>query len=662
MIVSIKQVANTYAGQINQAPVDLFEDPNNLMLHLLSKQAIKDHSTNIPKRKDSLKNLKEIKKREQQKQEKLEQVCNMAEGKCRQILEQFPQEKRAGIALSTTRQLANEYNPHLNAHEDLISSSYLVFSTRAYKSGELAKIKCANSRKVVKEIRYTPGQPTTVKLMNGKEKEISIAFNQFVGSARTEKIEDGAKHVYDGQFLDGIQKGYGEYRQEHTPENTTIHKGLFNEGQLSGYGKITSLDKSYEGEVQNGLPQGIGEFTTLEGVYKGQMQTGRYHGFGTMAYADGTAFTGMWQNGLKHGQGEWQLENVKVIGSWAEGEIAGDVEAAYSNQDSYRGPWGAHGPEGIGTLQQNGLRIEGTWVNGQLGEDVKITFPNQEVYQGKWHNGQKQGQGTLNRLDGVIVSGNWVNDQIEGDVTLTFPNGDIYTGAWHKGKAHGYGTMRCQNGNTFVGNWHKGEKHGQGILTTSTYTYNGQWRFGVRHGQGTETGSNNSYTYVGDWVNGYRHGHGTLLYPGSNEYVGEFKNGMQHGRGVTTYFREGTGNYLAKYDGEYVNGKADGRGIGTYKTGIFEGTYRSGHLLEGTFTYNEDQPQKKYTGEWIPTNNGCSTWSGSCTIEYHDGDVYEGNAQNGHLHGQGTLKNSRGRVLKQGRWENGVFKSATKKF
>lgn len=105
-------------------------------------------------------------------------------------------------------------------------------------------------------------------------------------------------------------------------------------------------------------------------------------------------------------------------------------------------------------------------------------------------------------------------------------------------------------------------------------------------------------------------------------YTGEVNAaGLPHGQGL---FVEGN-NAERSYEGSWVNGAASGTGI------LFEGRY----IFEGTFA------------------NGST--NGYCKISVDGITRYEGNCQNGQLHGQGTLYTKTGTLIYQGEFSGDML-------
>jgi hypothetical protein len=122
--------------------------------------------------------------------------------------------------------------------------------------------------------------------------------------------------------------------------------------------------------------------------------------------------------------------------------------------------------------------------------------------------------------------------------------------------------------------------------------YDGEWKNDLYHGFGTQTIKNGQVKYVGEFKEGKRHGHGTLE-NGGHKYTGAFVNDEFHGKG------------------RYENPD-------------------KGRIMEGDFEHNEFIRGKMYL---------------------EDGSVYEGEHNQGLMHGAGSITYPNGNVY-VGTFEN----------
>jgi hypothetical protein len=200
--------------------------------------------------------------------------------------------------------------------------------------------------------------------------------------------------------------------------------------------------------------------------------------------------------------------------------------------------------------------------------------------------------------------------------------------------------------------------------------------------------------YEGEFQNGFPNGNGTYTFTNGAKYVGEFKNGRQDGQGTYTYIDGGI------YTGEFKDGSRHGLGTHVYANGDkFVGEFKNG--LPITFGSNAGKliPAEKLTtssaqiksdavinaeksvqvnlppcpqpdlskneeritsGEYSPGQR-IAKWH-NCYGKYitsknnfiGNSSVYEGEFQNGHLHGIGKKIRYDGYV-QEGIWDTGVL-------
>lgn len=201
---------------------------------------------------------------------------------------------------------------------------------------------------------------------------------------------------------------------------------------------------------------------------------------------------------------------------------------------------------------------------------------------------------------------------------------DEYTGPTLNGKYHGKdGILKMVHGETYTGDFKNGLYHGHGILQDNLYigyheikTYSIFSKTITKRGNGT--------IYEGTFKDGKRHGHGKIMFllPTSKftEYIGSIYNDVLCGYGRLTT------RYGDIYEGLFEDGHiVDGKII--HKSGdVFNGEFRDGVRWKGIYIRKKDGVQydiefsNTYELGWI---------SGSGTIYYPNGDVYEGDIKNG---------------------------------
>ena len=191
--------------------------------------------------------------------------------------------------------------------------------------------------------------------------------------------------------------------------------------------------------------------------------------------------------------------------------------------------------------------------------------------------------------------------------------------------------------------------------------YEGSYKGGVPDGQGREYRYDAEYTfekdkdvdpnlyYEGQFVEGEYCGYGTL-YGIDSKYEGVFFDGEFNGYG-SKWFLDSSAKKIYKMEGTYLNGSINGAGKKYYPDGsiLFDGTYESGHAVEGT-TYLSDG-SVRYTGEWDGNN-----YSGSGTLYWENGNTrFEGNWTDDKRNGSGTSYREDGTIEYIGGWQDNQY-------
>lgn len=169
--------------------------------------------------------------------------------------------------------------------------------------------------------------------------------------------------VYDGDFLDGIREGRGDYRYG---KNGDLYKGEWIKNMKHGIGKMT-----YN---MSGPPKDDEKQPELKvGEYQGYWENGRRHGEGLFTYPNGDVYSGWWRFGEKEGTGTYSSKatGMKMFGEWSNGEIH-TGRWIYPNGVYFEGKFQNNKPSGHGTWHfSNGNSLEGTYNQKpkEAGED-----------------------------------------------------------------------------------------------------------------------------------------------------------------------------------------------------------------------------------------------------------------------------------------------------
>jgi hypothetical protein len=145
--------------------------------------------------------------------------------------------------------------------------------------------------------------------------------------------------------------------------------------------------------------------------------------------------------------------------------------------------------------------------------------------------------------------------------------------------------------------------------------------------------------------NGKPSGQGEYYNSGGNlTYVGNFHNGAWHGPG-TWYGRHGD-----RYEGDFVHGQGSGKGT-WYRANreMIIGEFKN-HTLNGEATWYHNK-RKMFEGNF---RRGYA--HGHAVMELSNGRTYDGMFKKGYAHGHGKMVEKDGKVVFEGKFENGIPK------
>lgn len=261
----------------------------------------------------------------------------------------------------------------------------------------------------------------------------------------------------------------------------------------------------------------------------------------------------------------------------------------------------------------------------------------------------RDGPGVMHFTNSDIYTGNWVLNKRSGDGEQRYADGSRYDGEWLNDHRHGCGELREANGDVYEGHFRDNKKHGVGTYTFSTgERYTGTFADDMRHGRGIIDFPNGSW-FEGTLLNNEISGTGTMRFASGDEYVGSFQHNKMHGKGVYTFVNGDVheGEYR---DGVRVNGTIR-RSDGTVYDAQFTPTGEVEHLTEaltGTSISfvgkSADQDWKDGEGEIKQADDVYSgairggKRNGFGTVNYANGDLYEGEWLDDCRHGTGKLQ------------------------
>ena len=249
--------------------------------------------------------------------------------------------------------------------------------------------------------------------------------------------------------------------------------------------------------------------------------------------------------------------------------------------------------------------------------------------------GKKEGVSMLLRKNGtVFMKLMFVNDECEGEVTKRNENGSVVLkGRVSKGKEVGIWIEYDDDGNEkWRGLYRNGKRYS--ILKEEE---------GMK-GFYSEMSVNGDLLNVSEYDDEWRKNGKCFEYEGGRMVREcEYKNGV-----MIQVLREWKGECMIEYDDN---------GMRVYEGG-FEGDMMKGFVREGRGKeFGIDGKRVLYVGEW---KKGLRDGYGSEIKGYCP--VYIGEWKNGLRHGTGRELNENGTVMRKGRWIEGVYEDAIKRF
>ena len=193
-----------------------------------------------------------------------------------------------------------------------------------------------------------------------------------------------------------------------------------------------------------------------------------------------------------------------------------------------------------------------------------------------------------------------------------------------------YKTGKYSNGDRYEGEFVNGKFHGKGIYISYTGAkYEGDFRLGKYDGYGVINFPDGS-KHSGEWKNGNRHGKGTLLLKDGTRFEGQWTNDIRNGKGIYFYPNGNKTNVEFK-DGVEINNLGNQK-----KIEIKTINYSNGDKYEGPIYEGRRNGKGVYyfkNGDKISGNFSGDRLNGRANYYYKNGDTREGEMLDGKLNG-----------------------------
>lgn len=217
--------------------------------------------------------------------------------------------------------------------------------------------------------------------------------------------------IYIGNWnINGKFHGYGIL---YTSDGLSKIEGIWNNGVLSGYGRLFKSNEYYEGEFLKTLANGEGVYHyNNNSIYQGSFADGIPNGKGKISYEDGSYFEGCFVNGEKvYGKSVWKN------GDYYQGEIKNELFNGHgiyewNKNRKYEGMWKDGKMDGKGKITYNdGSYYEGDFVDNVRCGQGKYQWNKDKYYEGEWRNGKQNGNGIYYK-NGATTKGLWINGKL----------------------------------------------------------------------------------------------------------------------------------------------------------------------------------------------------------------------------------------------------------
>lgn len=494
-------------------------------------------------------------------------------------------------------------------------------------------------------------------------------------------LTTGSGYRFKGSFVRGREHGEGTASY---PDGT-VYTGPYVNGEAVGFGSLVSVWGTYTGEVRHRLRHGRGRMAYVDGShYEGEWGDDERRGRGVlvlMASAaarrpgpEGSVFWRYEGEFVDVFEGEGRLEAPAFVHT---GGFSQCVRHGRGRTEWYRGRGAYDGEFALDLRCGQGQMVYGA-------EEARRTGI--VSYTGAWARDVREGRGAQVFADGRVYDGAFVEDRIRGQGRLTYPDAGVYEGHMEEEgtpgrpcapRRAGRGVHRYPDGGVFSGLWVNDKRHD---------------RAGVTAAQGAalavaaavpDTGAvavaaprHDGVPSFADFVDATNEGTSSMQYADGAFYFGQFVEDRREGVG---YMRSADG--LVSFTGEFVRDRREGRGVwkdeirGESYEGFFErdkmhgfGKQRSidGSYYEGLFCYNlRHSPMKparlvtkdgaiyvgridrtlrhddkatfvnaagdRYVGAFVE-----DVQTGKASIQWANGDTYEGDFVAAVPHGVGT--------------------------
>lgn len=137
----------------------------------------------------------------------------------------------------------------------------------------------------------------------------------------------------------------------------------------------------------------------------------------TVAYEDGSKYTGTLQDGLRHGHGVRECSTGSYDGQWEADQQHGRGKQIWNDGRTYEGTFKLGKFDGSGKMvwhtQKGMLVYEGEYKDDLKHGSGKFSWEDGRCYDGEWQRGMRHGRGKYTNASSQQKVGYWVDDKFD---------------------------------------------------------------------------------------------------------------------------------------------------------------------------------------------------------------------------------------------------------
>lgn len=250
----------------------------------------------------------------------------------------------------------------------------------------------------------------------------------------------GIYYYNDTNVYEGLWRKDSRHKGVIIGVNGDWYAGEFSKEVFNGKGKLYNREKQflYDGEFKDGSQDGYGiSYFDYGSTYKGFFKDNEYNGKGEFYFNNTLISKANYVNGKREGKGWFLLkEGHNYTGNFVNNMAKGKGKMKFINGDIYEGDFDNGRPNGVGEFTyENGNSYKGDVVNGKRHGKGKLYVLNGDVYEGDFKDDAITGNGAL-YYDKGIYKGEFINGKFNGKGSLMLRSGGRFEGEFRDGRIY----------------------------------------------------------------------------------------------------------------------------------------------------------------------------------------------------------------------------------